>query len=180
MSAPHPLDDPQQPRAAIADSPHYPAIEPGRSYPLSLLVFLITLSSLFLAAWRISPELAIGSLILVSPGLLRTMWIVEQKRLDGQAMSFSEQLWMWTSSTLMITGALTIFAGSFMLSFAAVVWLGYVGGSLLLGPNGDYDGLVIGVLMAMPISSAVAILAAGSLLRFTWGRDLDGPVDMRN
>ncbi len=87
---------------------------------------------------------------------------------------------MWLSSTAVIAGTLGVFLVSFLVVFGSIVWLSYVTGALLLGPNGDYDGLVLGVALAMPVASGASILAAAGLLKLTWGADLNHSVDIRN
>ena len=185
---PHPLDpDPADSAAVPASSsvePHpvtrFPRIETGRSFPLSFLVFLSTVASIFFALWRVSTEGAIGTLCLLSPGFIYTMWVVEQRRLNGEGISFAEQAYLWLRSTTILTSCLFVFAVTFALAYAVTILSFYFVAKYLLGGNTETDAVVMGSIVALPIACYGSIFAVYGLIRLVWGRHWADPVDVRN
>lgn len=159
---------------------HIPSYETGRSFPLSLLFFLFTLASIFFAIWRFSHEAAILSIVLLSPGLIRTMYIVEKSRIDGILVPFSEQAMIWIQSSTFIIGTVILSLLAFLLAFFLIALIGFFGGGLLMGSYGEETGLIMGVVIGLPVGCSAAVLSAAGLFQLVWGQGRKGPVDMRN
>lgn len=157
-----------------------PAQHTGQSFPLSLLIFLFTLASIFFAFWRISPEAAFVMLFLLTPGLIRTMWVVEHKRSEGELVPFTEQAMMWTSSSFFIILTIVLSSLAAIITFALMGVSGYFLGTLFPGSYAGESGMVMGVVLGLPLGCAAGVLVAACLFNAAWGRNFGGPRDMRN
>ncbi len=138
------------------------------TFSLRLLFQVVTVSAVFLGLFRLMPELAVGVGLVLSPAIVRTAWIAEQKRRQGIEFTLRLRLHALLTSLMIVVVALIAgllaFAGVSMLFGLMALLFGTTTGFHDLG----FDTAVIGTIGGMVWGMAASMIAATAVFVFYW------------
>lgn len=140
------------------------------AFPLSFLLGLSSFAAIFFGVWRLSHEVALIGTAIVSPVIVRTVWLCEEAAKLRQPLTLRQTLTAIVTSFAMVFGAIVCFLVVFLTLLALIVLAGIGLGVFTRGEDGASEGAVIGAIIGLLVGGGGAVYITVWLTHLMWRR----------